>query len=500
MLIIVGFILESCLSNQDLEINSTTFFNQSDSQAKTHFAKGLAQAISQEKHIREFIKYEALKTFDGDYDVPYSLVKDKLLPNGKTFQQSLAPYFKEVSLKDIEQSLPLLTIFVPTLPEKTFSAELWDTENQVPYIAIRLNDSNDVPIISPEGEEYLLESSLVPSYPVLVVKNCERLVYSSQQGYQFSNGSRVILTTPAGISYKFADDIFDFELQKQKELDALREGTVSTTDSKLVDAYSQYLTADGWQRDFIYYDITPTSPNGQFTFDFSEHIRSFSIVGDALLAYQKMADQSGDPKIKSGKKSSGWTDGYFEIRASVLIQAQNGIGSTIPNSYLVSGRDLFSVTYEVDRRGVWPFRYDYYIVKSVTAKPQSTNMPIVPWDLKNYGASFRVDIEETDVTTIVTESTSETTKFATNFSIEGQVLKKIGLKFGASLERTETNTITRQYTLNSDPLGSVVVNFSDKVIVSASYPVLEAPQTWRYNTREYANDIFSISVEPKRVQ
>ncbi|GIL22435.1 MAG: hypothetical protein BroJett042_09480 [Bacteroidota bacterium] len=65
---------------------------------------------------------------------------------------------------------------------------------------------------------------------------------------------------------------------------------------------------------------------------------------------------------------------------------------------------------------------------------------------------------------------------------------------------TETNTITRQYTLNSDPLGSVVVNFSDKVIVSASYPVLEAPQTWRYNTREYANDIFSISVEPKRVQ
>lgn len=133
-------------------------------------------------------------------------------------------------------------------------------------------------------------------------------------------------------------------------------------------------------------------------------------------------------------------------------------------------------------------------------KPQITNMPIVPWDLKNYGASFRIDIEETDITTIVTESTSETTKFATNFSIEGQVLKKIGLKFGASLERTETNTITRQYTLNSDPLGSVVVNFSDKVIVSASYPVLESPQTWRYYTREYANDIFSISVEPKRVQ
>ncbi|MBX2900539.1 MAG: hypothetical protein KF775_12865 [Cyclobacteriaceae bacterium] len=499
-MIIVCFTLESCFPNQDFEVDKEIIKVQSEAQVKTYFAKGLSQALVNEKSLRDFLRMEALKTFDGDYDVLYSLVKDKTLVTGKTLEQTLKPYFNTVTLRDIELTLPLLTIFVPTLPENSFSADLWNTEEQVPFVAIRLGNSIDVPIISPSGESYLLSSELIPSYPVVVVKDNERVTHSSQLGYETARGSRIIFTNSFGIDYKFVDDIFDYELEKQREEATLREGTIYNVDQKLSDAFSTYQTSDGWQRDYIYYNITPASPNGQFTYDFSEHIRSFSIVGNALLAYQKMADQAGDPTIKSGKNSSGWTDGFFEIRASALIQAQNGIGSTISNSYLVSGKDLFTVTYEIDRRGIWPFRYDYYIVKSVTAKPQNTNMPIVPWDLKNYGSSFRIDIEESDNSTVVTESTTETTKFATNFNIEGSILKKIGLKFGASLERTETNVLTRQYTLNSDPLGTVVVNFSDKVVLSISYPVLEAPSTWRYTTREYANNIFSISVEPKRVQ
>jgi len=85
-----------------------------------------------------------------------------------------------------------------------------------------------------------------------------------------------------------------------------------------------------------------------------------------------------DPRIHSGKRSSGWTEGNFEIKANVLIQAKNGIGQNIPSDYLVDGTGLFNVTYIIDRRGVWPFRYDYFIINTVTAKPQAVNFPIVP--------------------------------------------------------------------------------------------------------------------------
>ena len=53
---------------------------------------------------------------------------------------------------------------------------------------------------------------------------------------------------------------------------------------------------------------------------------------------------------------------------------------------------------------------------------------------------------------------------------------KTGLKFGASLENTVTNTYERQYTLNSNPLGTILVNFADNVIINGT------------TSREYAND------------
>lgn len=215
-----------------------------------------------------------------------------------------------------------------------------------------------------------------------------------------------------------------------------------------------------------------------------------------------MADQSGDPQIKSGKKSSGWTDGYFEVRANTLIQAKNGIGSTITGAYFCNGADLFDVTYNVSKKGVWPFRYDYYTIASVTAIPQSTNIQIVNWDLETYAATIRIDIEESDNTTLVTEATSSTVKFATNFKLTGEAtvkIFKIGKEFGGSFEKTETKTINRQYTLGSDPLLTTIVNFADKIVLSdrsKSGPFFRQ----YYYTREYGDDNISISVEPHRVQ
>ncbi|SHG63504.1 hypothetical protein SAMN04488109_1170 [Chryseolinea serpens] len=469
--------------------------SDADGDLKVMFARSLAKAVASEPAVRRFLKTEAQKMMDEDYDVVYQLVKDTKLGNNRTFRENLLPYFSsEGDLVKIEDRLPLLTIFVPILPEGTFSAEAWDVESQIPDVAIRLRGTNEIPIVKATGEQMILEPDLIPGYPVIVVKNNERLITEKQSGYQDMQTTR-ILKAPNGLSYRFVDDVFDRYLPKPSPKEA-GEQRLTKPHQKLKEAFNIYGHADGWQRDYIYYGITPTHPNGQFSYDFKEYITSFLFTGDALLVYYKISEQTGDPEIKSGKRSSGWTDGFFEIRCTAVIQAQNGVGNEIKSKFLPYGQDLFDVVYKTSKRGIWPFRYTYYSIGSVTAKLVLTNMPLVNWDLYAYAATFRIDVEEVDNTEVIKYSRMETVEFATNFDVQATILK-IGLKFGGSMRRTITNTIETSTTKESDELGQATVNFADKVLIGQTQNLLVLPY---YATREYYNDIFSISIEPRVVQ
>ena len=94
-----------------------------------------------------------------------------------------------------------------------------------------------------------------------------------------------MLKSSDGVSYKFAGDIFDNELQTKKGKENLRAIAIPDLDQKIVDAYYLYQSADGWQRDYVYYGITPSRPNSQLSYDFVEHIRSFDIAGDDKAVY-----------------------------------------------------------------------------------------------------------------------------------------------------------------------------------------------------------------------
>lgn len=488
----------SCQTDEPSIISRVT---TSIDKPKHEFGKSLSIALTRDPIIRGFLKKEAIRMFDGDFDILYSLVKDQRLGTGKTFEETLAPHFGGIDrLRMIERESPLLTIFIPTLPENSFSAEKWDSESQVPFVAIRLSTTNDVPIISPEGEEYVLDSELIPSYPVIVIKENERVMYSGQPGYEQMKSSRELRNSD-GLNFKFVDDLYDTELQAEKSTNNLRDVLDSQIDQKLHDAFSIYSSVDGWHRDYIYYNISSTNPSGPFRYDFLETIRYFNIVGDARAVYNTMADQTGDPRIKEGKNNSGWTEGAFEIRAHVLVQSRIGTGPNISNAALVSGGNLFAVTYNVEKRGVWPFRYDYYTIRTVTSKPQNTNLSIVNWDLNRYATAFRVDIEESDNTEIVTSSSTETTEFATNFefNVGFGTDVKIGQKFGASQKETRSSTVTRQATLLSDRLGEFIVNFEDKIITQEYVLPYQNPDSYA-RIRDYSNGTITINVEPRRVQ
>ncbi|MEM6831125.1 MAG: hypothetical protein AAF551_11475 [Bacteroidota bacterium] len=143
-------LLWSC---EDTEIQNQPTEDQSDAvmelehsskeQLKRAFATSLAKSVAESKSLRQLIKEQSLRKFDNDYDILYELVKNEPVEDGRTLQQliekNLASAF-DLSL--IEKELPTLTIFVPSLPNDAFSAEIWDIDTQIPLVGYNVKSSN----------------------------------------------------------------------------------------------------------------------------------------------------------------------------------------------------------------------------------------------------------------------------------------------------------------------------------------------------------------------
>lgn len=220
------------------------------------------------------------------------------------------------------------------------------------------------------------------------------------------------------------------------------------------------------------------------------------MVGDPIAACNKIADQTDDPHINFITNGSHWTGGSFDFKVMTLVNGRNGVGAEIPNAFGASPNDLFELTY-IRIVNNW-FGADTYALDNIALKRMlMDHVEIINWDINTCATSIKISIEEVDqvATTQVGESIS--VKFASNFGIEGGILKKIGGKFGGSLELTQNQTYQRTVTDGNDILGSVTINFADKVITE-ELPVI--PGIPIYRTREYPSGYYSISLEPTRVQ
>ena len=113
-------------------------------EAQIRFAKLLSQAASGSAEVRKFLKAEAVKQFDNDYDVFYPMVKDKIVTDGKSFRDILLSYCETPNeLTEIEQSQLLLNILIPDLTLFwDFNAEKWDANNEEIVVICRDDESN----------------------------------------------------------------------------------------------------------------------------------------------------------------------------------------------------------------------------------------------------------------------------------------------------------------------------------------------------------------------
>lgn len=462
----------------------------SKSNLKREFGQALIKSMKESKLLRDLIRIRALERFDKDYDVLYGMIADEKLENNVTVNDLILKHISDKKvLKALENDNPTLTILVPELPENSFNAEKWNTATDIPRVAVRLTASNDVPVIDLDGSERVLEWKFTPAFPVLVIKDNERVI--SEKDRNFNNKTTRSFQSEKGKKYKFTFDNYDAKRDKNKRV--LIE---SQLDPKIIESYNTYLNVDGWQRDLIYYNIKPGQDRGAFSYDFKEKITSFTLVGDPVVAYNKIADQTDDPHVIGITTGSHWTGGSFDFKVNCLINAKNGVGTELVTGFGAMPDQIFDLTYERIHNN-W-FGADTYALTNIALKKMYlNNVELINWDLNDYASSIKIRVEEVDITTSTQEGESSTVKFASNFGIDDGILKKFGFKFGGSLEITQTQTYQRTFTQGNDDLEEVIVNFGDKVIINK----LEIPPLLPlYTTREYPTGYYSISVEPIRVQ
>ena len=493
------------LNDIDKNVVSATFLEQSESNLilKQKFSSALVKVLGQNEEVRSLIKEEALKQIDFDYDVLYCLIKDKQLKNGVTLEEYLEKYLTSDELKCIHKQLPTLTLFVPTLPENSFSVHSWNTIDELPAVAVKVSDNNDVKIYYGNGETEVFPADIIPGFPVVVVKENERIV---------RNGEILSKTVSENIEETnliFVDEIFnnlhgkDLVNTKTRANRPDRPVPLPKVDNpedylpanmkKTYEAYKIYKNTTGWQRDYIYYGITPTTDKGPFDYNMKEFLVGFELMGDALGFYRKIADQDGDPKssipiggvLPANSSIITWTEGEYEFKVTTYVGSKSTIGTEYKSFFRLKPDQLFRA--EVERVISRPGMPGYTVYKLVGLKSKRVDLdlPLFEWDLENYGATIKIAIEEVDGQETEVNSISSSIEFATNFGFDASFGEKVkfGVKFGSTIKEVlnVSNTITN--TLGGDELGEVIINFADPVVISDEFRYHYKPRT---NPREQA--------------
>lgn len=197
------FALLSC-NNEEKE-NMTDIVsvgNSNEIYSPQYFAKALALALNDES-LRDFIKEEAMKQKDGDYDVLIAEVLDKQVGSGvsvrlgdmKTFtlrehleRNEMAAMRSTESgsassitmtsvLRDIDKNYPSLQIAVPNMENASWKDVVsGGSPFFVAFLHKDYKEGDDVVAYDQNGERHVLDGQEEPKTPVIVISQSERII------------------------------------------------------------------------------------------------------------------------------------------------------------------------------------------------------------------------------------------------------------------------------------------------------------------------------------
>lgn len=416
--------------------------------SKMAFARIMAKAIANPA-VKELISNKASIQFDKDYDVLYHQVKNEMI-DGRSLDEYIMSISSELDYKLLSRT-PLLNIFVPSNQKcKIDNAKISPEET---WVAVR-NHENKLIAYNADGEIRELDEKRIPLFPVIVIKENERVVYENYAKKQSLKGDFIFKSE--GNSYFFADNEFNnskFAISQLKANSQPQSRVVPdlrVIDSGVRTAYDHSLACNTCpQRDWLYYGIYPvTGQNeGPMNIKYSEAITSLRFTNKNVFY-----------------TLGGWDEGNYEIYINIFFGGTStGVFSSMLKVISVSPGDMFTFDDNGNLRDV--------------NRQYETSYVIVPWDMKAYGNRWAFKIEEYDPEVKKTANYTHSSTYGTNFKFDTSVPiakeVKVGVEFGTTSSTQNGSNFTYETTDSNDILGGAILNWTDAVMLRVnSYTVL----------------------------
>lgn len=161
-----------------LDEKSLRYSEDNETAVAEKFAILVAKSLS-ESDFREFLKDEANKMYDGDYDILVSNVITKKLGSEdfrtKISKQSISKSVSSNEIFLLATQNERLNISVPLHIEK------WNTSKQLPLVAVSIGSNETtttyLKAFDATGRTYLIDAKIEPDVPVIVIGDNERMNY-----------------------------------------------------------------------------------------------------------------------------------------------------------------------------------------------------------------------------------------------------------------------------------------------------------------------------------
>lgn len=509
-----------------------------EKQALEEFAVILSDAVADNEEMREFIKEEALKQFDKDYDVFYPYVKDHVFSSGESFREILSAREKyEGQLEAIERSVPKLTVLVPNfswLDEEFFCAEKWDTS--IDRLCVGYDDDADAHRLYFDGEyQGALPASDIPAFPVLIVKSNERMsvsgsTKSGENVYAFADPAFDGSVSTKGVYEGYIDNPEPGEDLYSVVGNNISADELSRISPETIAAINEFQrgAVNAVQRDNIYYGMTrANSNNGRlnpFMRDMLYRIRftpyAISAMSDDLNDPVDITGQVWDTG-RSDRPGFGivpriWGKGNYEIRLQYFQDFPNTGVSQIGSSVLaVEPLEIFYVK-RVYRRFEWNFWGNNWSKFTITKadieskwyypgdKPNPIQWVNTTWNLASMSDNIWVKVSEFDLTG--TESCKETKAFKWSQSVTVEESGEVGVSYKELVsvkkgynvsgtygqEQSESREFNWSRNVGSDELGEFELCYTDHYATKVG----SKTSGDSYILNSWGNEYFSVCFLP----
>lgn len=512
-----SFILCCCTKTEE------SLTSQKEQSLKDDFAVILSKAVHENYDLRQFLKNEALKEFDKDYDVFYPYVKDKQVDGTLSFREILSQYDEKGVLPIVESKCPLLNILIPDWSWiEAFSVKDWDIQDNDMSIVVYSDDNKDYAVYSNGQENGVLSLGEIPGFPVLIIKDNDRLKSVS---------------TKSGFNYSFIDEAFNGASTKAETRDRdheyydrsfptedysnfVSQNDISAKSSSVITAYeifknNQYAA----HRDYIYYGMTNDITNGKLNDRVTEYITKFRFAILDTDFFFETDDFESTPKsiTRTSYDQDDYLmekmllDGNLEIYFDIYVGNKDKSIQKTRKFVSVPFKDAFQLskvhvdfmhkTWFQSRKWVYKVDRSCFSPKWVNA-----DLRLPKWDISTQSTIMNIFVSEFDNDETTKIENQIKTSFSDNFLAEGEVdasvpignvnlTGKVKVGYNKTTGNETSYTVTTSISKLSDDLGSACLYYSDPIIESVATG--DDGKTSGYRIREINTGFVHMLIVPK---